>query len=79
MQSANNLSKSSQSKKLSEQDINIYRLMFEKIDSDKSGTIDRTELFSMMKELTEGKISETDVDAMMKGKLYSSLNMKIII
>ncbi|KAG2389017.1 hypothetical protein C9374_014417 [Naegleria lovaniensis] len=54
------------SKKLSEQDINIYRNMFEKIDSDKSGTIDRLELFTMMKELTDGRITENDVDQMMK-------------
>ena len=57
-----------QSKKLSEQDINIYRLMFEKIDSDKSGTIDRAELFIIMKEMTDGKITENEVDLMMKGK-----------
>lgn len=48
--------------------------MFEKIDSDKSGTIDRLELFTVMKELTDGKITENDVDQMMKGT-YFGLNL----
>ncbi|KAL9654604.1 hypothetical protein ABK040_006666 [Willaertia magna] len=53
------------SKKLSEQDINVYRTMFEKIDIDKSGTIDQNELAVIMKELTEGKITNEEIAQMM--------------